>query len=209
MGRCKKICLYILFISLHLTIASCFNTKRPSLDVTFYTIEYDPPRMSDLPPLSLVIRVERFSVASAYDSRRIIYRDESFKRAGYVYYKWDVNPGELVTSYLIRDMRESGLFKAALSQDSGLRSSYILEGNVQEFLEWDREDVWEAVLTLGITLVEERGADLSKRVLFQRSYHAREPCKQKHPRALAEAMSQAMAEVSVNIIRDVYEHLKD
>ena len=46
-------------------------------------------------------------------------------------------------------------------------------------------------------------------VLFQKPYRTRKPCRQQHPRALAEAMSLAMSEVSEAIIMDIYEFLKD
>jgi hypothetical protein len=35
------------------------------------------------------------------------------------------------------------------------------------------------------------------------------PCKQRNPRALAEAMSLALSEASAKIINDVYENLAD
>lgn len=207
MGRYKRIC--FLFLCMILSLSACINTKKPSLRIEFYTLEYDPPSIGNHPPLPLVIRVERFSVASAYNSHRIIYRGKSFERAAYVYHRWQKNPGELVTQYLIRDMKNSGLFKAVLSRDSGLRSPYILEGSVEEFLEWDTEDAWEAVLTIGVVLLEENELEIGRRMLFQKSYHARKPCKQTTPRSLAESMSHAMSGISAQIIRDVYEHMKE
>jgi len=51
--------------------------------------------------------------------------------------------------------------------------------------------------------------DVSKRILFQKSYRVIKPCKDEHPRGLAETMSLAMREVSEKIIRDIYTVLKD
>ena len=45
--------------------------------------------------------------------------------------------------------------------------------------------------------------------LFQKSYRTQKPCKEEHPRGLAETMSLAMGEVSEKIIRDVYAALKE
>jgi ABC-type uncharacterized transport system auxiliary subunit len=55
--------------------------------------------------------------------------------------------------------------------------------------------------------MSEHEADVSKKIVFQKSYHIRKPCRQKNPRALAEAMSTAMAEASTQIINEVYNRL--
>jgi hypothetical protein len=75
------------------------------------------------------------------------------------------------------------------------------------FFEQDRSDVWEAVLTVSITLITEDELDVSKRTLFQKKYHSREECKQQNPRAIAEAMSRAMAKISKMITTDIYQRL--
>ncbi len=207
MERYKKIAVFIL--SLPLFFGACVSLKQPRNKIGFYTLEYDPPQIVGLMPLSHVIRMSRFGVAPIYNTNRIIYRDRSFKRDAYAYHKWQANPGDLVTYLLNRDMKASGLFKAVLPRGSRFSSPYILEGQVDEFFESDKDQFWEAVLSISIVFIVGNAPDMSKRVLFQKTYHAREPCKQKNPRALAEAMSRAMAEVSGKIIRDIHAHLKD
>lgn len=194
----------IVLLGLPLLLGACLNLKQPSRKIDFYTLEYDAPKISGLEPLPLVIRMERFSVAPMYNTNRIVYRDRSFKRNEYVYHQWRANPGDLVTHFLCRDIRESSLFKAALSSDSRSPSSYALEGSVDEFFERDREDIWQAVLCVSITLVAENEPDISKRIVFQKTYRAEEACKRKNPQALVEAMSRAMTKISEEITRDIY-----
>jgi len=194
---------------LFLLFGACISLKQPRNKIEFYTLEYDPPPIADRKPLPLVIRMDRFSVAPTYNSHRIIYRDRSFKRDAYVYYKWRANPGDLVTYFLSRDTKQSGLFKAVLPHDSRFPASYSLEGSVDEFFEWEAEEIWKAVLTVSITLMAENEPDISKRVLFQKTYRAQEACREKNPRSLAEAMSGAMAKISGEIIKDIHDYLKD
>lgn len=196
----------VLFLAL--LIGSCLNLKEPRRKIEFYTLEYGRPRIADLQPLPFVIRLVRFSVAPEYNTDQIIYRDKSFRREAYVYYRWRANPGDLVTYFLSRDMKQSGLFKAVLPYDSTFPSSYVVEGSVDKFFEWDTEKSWEAVLTVSITLMAENEPDISKRVLFQKTYGRKERCRQRNPRALAEAMSRALAGVSKEIIKDIYHHLE-
>jgi cholesterol transport system auxiliary component len=147
-------------------------------------------------------------VAPIYNTNQIIYRDQSFKRDAYAYFKWRANPGDLVTHFLNRDIRTAGLFKAVLPFDSRSASSHMLEGTVDEFFEWDTEENWKAVLSISITLMVDTEPDISKRIIFQKSYGTTKACEQKHPKALAQSMSQAMAEISGKIIADIYSHLK-
>ncbi|MCD6295422.1 MAG: hypothetical protein J7M20_11030 [Deltaproteobacteria bacterium] len=80
---------------------------------------------------------------------------------------------------------------------------------MDEFFEWDTPEGWDAVLGVSITLVVLQEPDVSKRILFQKSYRLTKKCKEEHPRGLAETMSLAMREVSEKIIRDVYAVLKN
>lgn len=204
----REIC--VLLLCFCLLVGGCVNFGEPikAEKTTFYTLEYDPPAPSHLQPLSVALRVKRFSVAPTYDTNRIVYREGAFERDAYVYHKWRDNPGGLVSHFLSRDMRESGLFEAVLYHDSRVPASHILEGRVDEFFEWDAKDGWEAVLSVSIVLTAVEEMEVGERTLLQRSYHKREPCRGKTPKALAEAMSHAMTEVSAEITRGIYSFLK-
>jgi ABC-type uncharacterized transport system auxiliary subunit len=82
-----------------------------------------------------------------------------------------------------------------------------MEGSVDEFYEWDSEEGWKAVLTLSAVLLRHPEPDLSKRIVFQKTFHAVKPCKRRNVAALSEAMSEAMAEVSAQVIRTTYQVL--
>ncbi|RLC20139.1 MAG: hypothetical protein DRH56_10565 [Deltaproteobacteria bacterium] len=194
----------ILLLGLLLSCGACISLKQPPREIRFYTLEYAPPRINGLGPLSAVIRVERFGVAPVYNTTRIVYREAAFKRSEYVRFRWRANPGDLVTYFLTRDMNRSGLFRAVLPADTGIPCSHRMEGSVNRFLEEDTEENWTAALSVGITIMAENEPDVSRRVLFQRVYEVRKPCKARHPDALARAMSLAMKEASEKIIRDIH-----
>ncbi len=207
MKRFKKI--FILSLSLPFLVVACLNLDKTKNKIEFYTLEYGFPQTVDLEPLAQVIRVEHFSVVPTYKTNLIIYRDRSFNRNAYVYHKWRTNPADLVTQFLIRDMKRSGLFRAVLPHKSRFPSSHMLEGSVDEFFELDLEESWNAILSVTVALMAEKEPNISKRILFQKTYRTKKESKQKNPRALAAAMSQAMAEISKKIITDIYSTLKD
>ena len=201
--------LFLVCLSFAFLLGGCMNLKQPSYKIDYYAPEYEPPSVDDLKPLSHVLKVDRFRAAPLYKTTQMIYRDQSFKREAYTYHKWRANPGDLVSSYLRRDIQRSGLFKAVISDGSRIPASYVLEGSVDEFLEWDTDGAWQAHLTVSTTLVAAEEPDITKRVLLHKTFHAAKPCKQKNPKGLAQAMSQAMAEVSEGIIRSLHACLKD
>ena len=207
MGRDKLVfvcCLILCFM-----LCACSSFKQPRTKVDFYTLEYDPPALEELDPLPVVLRLQRFGVSPTYNTNRLIYRDDSFEREAYLYHKWRANPGDLVSYFLGRDLRQSGLFNGVLAYDSQSPASFMLEGFVDEFLEWDEGNVWHAVLTISITLMVENEPDISRKILFQKTYHAKEPSTKKHPQELAAAMSQAMSKISREVTMDIYTHIKD
>jgi ABC-type uncharacterized transport system auxiliary subunit len=196
--------IFSLCVSVFFLVGGCVSFKQPRNRIQHYTLEYVSPEITDLKPLPVSLKVERFSVAPAYNTNRIIYRDGSFKRDEYFYHKWRANPADMVASFLSRDIRNSGLFKAVLPQETGFPFSCVLEGSVDEFVEWDAPEAWKAVLSVTITLLAPNEPDVSKRILFQKTYQAEKPFPEKNPRGLAQAMSLAMADISMNVIRDIY-----
>jgi cholesterol transport system auxiliary component len=201
--------IYLLFLILPILFGSCVSLKQPVNRIEYYTLEYPPTQMETLNPLPHVIRMDRFTAAPPYNTTQIIYRDQSFKRDAYVYYRWQPNPGAIVTTLLKRDIKNSGLFKAVLDPGSRFSSSHMIEGTVDEFFEWDTQNEWKAILTVSIILTEKNKNDINNRILFQKTYRKSEICQQKKPKAVAEAMSQALSKISEEMIKDVYDALKD
>ena len=200
---------FFLFLSLPILFGACVSLKQPVNKIEYYTLEYPSPQIKTLHPLPHVIRMDRFTVAPPYNTSQIIYRDQSFKRNAYVYYRWQTNPGATVTTLLKRDIKNSGLFKAVLNPGSQFSSPYMIEGTVDEFFEWDAQNAWKAILTVSIILTEKNKNDIKNRILYQKTYRKAEICQQKKPKAVAEAMSQALSKISEEMIIDVYDCLKE
>ena len=199
---------FLLFLSLPMLFGACVSLKQPVKKIEYYTLEYPPPQIKTLHPLPHVIRMDRFTVAPSYNTSQIIYRDQSFKRNAYVYYRWQTNPGATVTTLLKRDIKNSGLFKAVIDPGSRFSYPHMIEGTVDEFFEWDAQNVWKAILTVSVILTEKNKNDIKNRILFQKTYRKAEICQQKKPKAVAEAMSQALSKISEELIIDVYDCLK-
>ena len=196
-----------ILLLLFLLSSACVTVSQPRLKIEHYTLEYAPPGPLDGPALPMVLRIDLFTVAPSYNARQMVYRDRSFKREIDPYHHWRAHPGDLVSDFLARDMRHSGLFKAVVQERSAIAATHILEGSLDEFFEWNDEGGRKAVLAVSATLIAAREVDATRRVLFQKTFRALEPTREKTPGGLAEAMSEAMSRVSMEIVRTVHEHL--
>ncbi|MCF8062633.1 MAG: PqiC family protein [Deltaproteobacteria bacterium] len=199
--------LWVWGIVLAIAAGGCSGMGKPQDRVDYYVLEYEAPAFQALEPVQAVIRLERFSVAPAYNTDRIVYRESAFERNTYNYHRWRANPGDMVGYFLARDLRESGLFRAVLPQDTRFSASCVLEGIVEEFYERDGPEQWEAVLALSVTLIAEGEPDVSRRVLHQNAYREVEPCVRRNPKSVSEAMSRAMERISKRIVMDLHRAL--
>ncbi len=178
---------------------------KPPLVTNHFLLEYPAPVFGHKTPLPESIRVELFAAAQAINSTQMVYFPQPFQAATYAYNRWQASPAHLVTDFLLRDLRQSQLFAGVFGyQQSGL-GRFRLEGAVQEFAEVNDPAGWQAVLAVSITLSDLSEAEITQRVILQRTYRHTQPMLEKTPTGLAQAMSQAMAAVSADLIRDVYQ----
>jgi len=187
-------------------ISACFTASNPVYKNNYYTLEYNSPEFKNFSPIPVIVRMHNFSASPHYNTNKIIFRENEFKRSAYNYHRWHVRPGKLVTHFLKRDLQQSGLFKAVIPEGSGIPETHFIEGSVEEFYELDEKDSWKAVLTVIITLRLSKEHDITQSILFQKSYTVRENCLEKKPAAFIESMSRAMSKLSKAIISDVYDY---
>ena len=199
-------CLASLFLSMVL-IASCSLGARPSYQVNYYTLEYPSPILKESASNNELIRVERFSVAQTYNTSAMIYKEGSNLRNADPYNRWRTKPGEMATENLVRDLRNSGLFRAVISYSDSGETRYLLQGQVDEFLEVSEKNGL-AVLSLNVTFLDLKESDVAERMIFQREYTVAQPCAERTPVGLAQGMSRAMGEISRQILLDLQKALK-
>ena len=197
----------LLFLAMVL-ITSCSLRARPSYQVNQYTLEYPSPILKESASINELVRVGRFSAAQTYNTSAMIYKEGPNLRNVDPYHRWKTKPGEMATEYLVRDLRNSGLFRAVISYSNSGETRYLLEGQVDEFLEVSEKDGRKAVLSLNVTFLDLKKREIAERMIFQRDYKVAEPCAEKTPAGLAQGMSRAMGEISRQILLDLQKALK-
>lgn len=189
-------------------ITSCSLGAKPSYLVNQYTLEYPSPILKELTSINELVRVEQFSVAQTFNTSAMIYKEGPNLRNVDLYNRWRTKPGEMTTEYLVRDLRNSGLFRGVFSYSDREETRYLLEGQVDEFLEVSEKDGRKAVLGLNVTFLDLKQRDTAEKVIFQRDYKVAEPYTERTSAALAQGMSRAMEKISRQIILDLQNALK-
>lgn len=188
--------------------AACIGGKTPYM-IEQYTVEYPAPLNRGDSPMNVTMRVERFSASKAYSGQAMVYSSGPFKMNSYDYHRWRVSPGDMVTDFLLRDLRGSGLFRAVFSYHDPEEARFVLEGGVEEFLESDGKDGAKAILGLSVTLLDATQREVTKRVVFQRRYRFVEAMGSRDPQALVQSMSRAMEMFSKALLEDVEAAVKE
>ena len=199
----RRILLSVLVALFALAFAGCGGGKS-SYVVKQYLPEYSPPVAAGLQRVDEAIRVEPFSTAQAFAGTAMVYRPSPFELRSYSRERWRVAPGDMVTDFLLRDLRASGAFGAVLGYEDPGEGRFVLAGMVAEFLETDGGRGPAARVAADVTLLDTTQREITRRVVFQKTYAFEEAMKEKSARALAEAMSGAMRKFSAALLADVH-----
>ena len=180
---------------------------RSTYVVQQYLLDYSPPSLAGLAKANEVLRVESFSTAQAFAGTAMLYRKSPLELSSYSRDRWRVMPCDMVTDFLLRDLRNSGTFTAVLAYEDPGGGRYVVTGTVVEFLEVDGSDGPRARLSVDTTLLDTTQREITKRFVFQKTYTVEEPMKEKSARALAESMSGAMKKFSGELMADIHREI--
>lgn len=198
---------FLLIVSLFL-IAGCAGSGKPQYEVENYLLNYAAPSFDKLDKLNASVKFNRFSIAAAYNSPGMIFRNDPYSLDSFNYSRWAVNPADMIADNLLRDMRSSGLFGAVFSRYETDEGQFVLSGNVEEFfLRVDKKNK-TAVVSIAISLWDEREKEIGERMMFQKEYVREELLQESSPRGYCEAASQAMRIISEQITKDIYARIK-
>ena len=208
MSRMTKNSWMVIVLASTLFLWGCLSLERKTPSFFYYTLEYAVPQIPGIKPLNAAVYVERFVANPPYDTDRMIYRQEKFERDAYLYHRWRTRPAEMISFLLARDLRASRVFHRVYREYLPPVGGYKLKGVVEDFLEWDSREHKEAVLRLRIILSKGNASFGNEKSLFEKTYLARKIIQHENPNGLAQAMSQALKEVSGAVIKDIYHVLE-
>ena len=200
LGRCATPSFFLLVL---VVVSGCGVGGNRAHVAKQYLLEYPPPVVEGLVQKEETIKVYRFSVAQAFNLSSMIYREGPFEFQADPYNSWMANPGQMVSDYLIRDLRKGELFRAVFSYNDIEDTRYTLGGVIEEFVGLGGKEGAKAGLTANVTFLDTSQRQLPQSVIFQRQYQFVEPLTKEGPAGFAEAMSRAMEKFSRQLIKDL------
>ena len=177
-------------ILLVIGLAGCIGGGAPAPHVHQYILEYPPPGIGGGAGTEALLKVERFTAARVHAGPAMLYRQGPFRRDAYSERRWRIAPGDMVTDFLLRDLRHAGLFRAVLAARDPEETRFVLMGGVDEFGEVADGERRKAVLAATVTLLDLSVRDIPDRVRVPeelslrsavRSGRGRGPCRGDEP----------------------------
>ena len=152
-----------------------------------------------------MLKVERFASAQGINNVSMIYRPRPYRYDAYPYHYWRVRPRDLITDFLTRDLKHSGLFLAVLSYQDAQDARFVVQGSVTECsARYEAQDVQRAALSIDLTLLDVSEKDIPQQIVFGKRYEAAAAMRDRTPEALAQGISAAMGILSPEILRDIH-----
>ncbi len=181
-------------------LAGCFGKTKPPYTMEQFTLDYASPKAGDRAPIDELLTVERFAIAPQFNSPSMMIRTGQYKFETYDYSRWFVNPADMLTGFVLRDITRSGLFKGTYSQYDTELSRYLLEGYIEDFGETADG---QARVSIRMTLIDTSRQNPVEQIIFQRQYAQSAPLADHSANGLAAALSSAMQELSARLITDI------
>ena len=182
----------------------CANSGKPHYNAENYLLSYTAPTFDNKVKLDKTIRVHRFTIAAAYNNQNMIFRTNDYNVDFFNYNRWAVNPADMVADILLRDMQESGLFRAVFSRYAVEETRFIIQGGINDFFLRIGDKSKVAVITVEITLKDSQQKEAIKKIVFQKKYSREETLTDQSPNGYCQAMSQALKNLSQQITTDLY-----
>jgi ABC-type uncharacterized transport system auxiliary subunit len=189
-------------------LSGCSMGGKRNVVTRQYILEYSPAAPESLSRIDELIKVDRFFVAQAYNTPSMIYQEAPFQQSTDPYNSWRANPAEMVSDYLLRDLRQAGIFRGVLPYQSTDYTRFVLEGRVEQFFQLTEKEGSKAVLDVYVTLLDQAQKNLVERVIFQRDYRYAESLEDQSPKSFAQGMSRAMEKLSRQVAIDLYHAAK-
>jgi ABC-type uncharacterized transport system auxiliary subunit len=193
---------FLSFLCLTL-ITGCLGRTKPPFVMDQYSLDYSAPAASASQAAQETIRVERFAVSPAFNSTAMVVKKGQYRFDTYNYSRWRVNPADMVTGFVLRDITRAGIFKATYSYYDSDLSRYILEGYIDQFCESAEGSPGKALLSVRFTLIDTSQKNPVEQVVFQKQYTHSASMNDRSPEGLAAALSEAMKDLSGKLVSDI------
>lgn len=183
--------------------SGCLQRSKAPYQVDRFILDYPSPVFSGLQISNESIRVDRFSVAQAYNTTAMVYRPAAFRLDSYTGSRWSIHPADMINDLLVRDLRSARFLAEVFPYQSDERVRYTLDGFIDQFCEYDEGPLSTAVLSINVILFDQQAGQSSGRFKLQKTYRYSNRISEKTAEALAKGMTKNVEDFSKDLIQDL------
>ncbi|MGE4396092.1 MAG: ABC-type transport auxiliary lipoprotein family protein [Sulfurimonas sp.] len=187
----------VFLIILALFFGGC-TTIKPS--VAQYSIALDDLKInsSALGFKEKSLKISKAFASSSLSSHRMEYMESDHRVFAYSQSQWQETPSVMIESILLKSIREAGLFESVHPSKSRIKSDFILETNIERFMQFFSEDMKEShvEVVLNLSLIDAKTNTLFK----SRTFISKSTTKSPDAEGGAEAFKRALSEIMMQNI---------
>jgi ABC-type uncharacterized transport system auxiliary subunit len=154
-----------------LLFTGCVNIPQQQIKIDHYPIQpYGEFARADT-TLDISLKINRFTVDSAYRGFRMVYLNEMNELSYYYYHRWMTSPEWMLADALAVNFRNWGLIGGGLFQeDYSVLPTHELSGRLNKLYAINVKDEYQAILRITITLSRIEQPSFEGNLLFQKQY---------------------------------------
>ena len=147
---------YIVFSLLVVFLSGCVTTKIPAKSEYRINSQIEVSKNDAQNCKEKSLKVAQAFSSSAFMSNSMMYALGDSKQYAYAESLWAENPNTVITSKFLRLIRETELFKSVQISKSRSRNDYILEINIEDFMQYFNPQSTHsyANVSISVTLID-------------------------------------------------------
>ncbi len=135
---------------------------------------------------------QAFSLASLM-SLKMEYAEPQNRVFSYSQSQWQESPNDLITLEILKSIRDSKLFKSVQFSKSRGKNDFILESNIEEFMQFYSKDLKRSYVNavISFTLIDSK----TNRVVESKTFNSKVDAKIPNAQGGVEALNTALSEI--------------
>ena len=154
-----------------------------------------------------IVEVRRFTIASAFNSKSLIYRTSEFKYESDFYNEFLVSPTAMITEKVRNWLAGSGVAHRVLDPGSNIDPTHIIEGNVVSLYgDFRAKSAPKAMMEIRVFLLDTK-TETESGIVFGKTYTSSVGLESKDPEDLVRAFDRCLVEILTDLEKDLAENL--
>ncbi len=186
---------HFIFLFTSLFILSGCVDKQPHVSEYVLQKQLQIPQAKQTQCFEKSLKVARSYGSSLYMKEDMLYGVNQYQIETFTKSKWAIAPAKAINAQIVDMLREMKLFSTVHSSKSLSYSDYILESNVDEFLQYFSQDDSYVKVTVSFALIDHKNV----KTVAAKSFSAQVNVDELNAKGGVEALNKALDEILLEV----------